>query len=112
MPLGAESRILVKRSELAVAPASGYLPAAEEDYDEEESLAGYSADGLSLPGYSEGTDELTRDNEGLTTMALVETTTSLEEGITTTISPGDEEQSGFYRCVILIIQVSSPRIPV
>ena len=96
--LGAESRMLVKRSELAVAPPTGYLPSAEEDYD---SLAGYSADTFSLPGYSEDTEGLAqaRDSDGLTTTitALLETTTNLEEDqdggdITTTISAGGEVQ--------------------
>ena len=92
--LGAESRNLVRRSDESVAPATGYLPAAEEDYDED--LAGYSADTFSLPGYSDG-EELTRDTEGLTTTTAgeLETTTNPEEEITT-IAGGDKEESGFY----------------
>merc|ERR1712062_608746 len=80
--LGAESRNLVRRSDESVAPATGYLPAAEEDYDED--LAGYSADTFSLPRYSDG-EELTRDTEGLTTTTAgeLETTTNPEEEITT-----------------------------
>ena len=72
--LGAESRSLVRRSEEAVAPPTGYLPAAEEDYSED--LAGYSADTFSLPGYSDG-EELTRDTEGLSTTEAGELETTL-----------------------------------
>merc|ERR1712183_475962 len=73
-----QSRGLVRRSEEAVAPATGYLPAAEED------LPGYSADGFSLPGYGDAA-EVARDSEGLatTTSGLLETTT-ITAGIVTT----------------------------
>merc|ERR1712183_44867 len=83
----AQSRGLVRRSEEAVAPATGYLPAAEEDYEED--LPGYSADGFSLPGYGDAA-EVARDSEGLatTTSGLLETTT-----IT---AGGDKEGAGFY----------------
>ena len=96
--LGAEGRGLVKRSEVAVAPPTGYLPSGEEEY--EDSLAGYSADTFSLPGYSEDTEGLARDSEGLSTTTtattLQETTTSLEEEeeaggeIPTTMTAGDK----------------------
>ena len=96
--LGAESRGLVKRSEEAVAPPTGYLPATEEDYSD--SLAGYSADSFSLPGYSE---EVARDSEEedlstTTDPALLETTTSLEEEKeeTTTVTAGHQEESGSH----------------
>ena len=93
----AQSRGLVRRSEEAVAPATGYLPAAEEDYEED--LPGYSADGFSLPGYGDAA-ELARDSEGLatTTSGLLETTTSQAGGeIATTITAGgDKEGAGFY----------------
>ena len=99
--LGAESRGLVKRSEDAVAPPTGYLPAAEEDYSD--SLAGYSADSFSLPGYSEDRKEVARDSEEedlstTTDPALLETTTSLEEEKeeTTTVTAGHQEESGSH----------------
>ena len=97
--LGAESRGLVKRSEEAVAPPTGYLPAAEEDYSD--SLAGYSADSFSLPGYSEDRKEVARDSEEedlstTTDPALLETTTSLEEEETTTVTAGHQEESGSH----------------
>ena len=70
----AECRSLVRRSEEAVAPATGYLPAAEEDYED---LPGYSADGLSLPGYGDAAEVARDSSEGLaTTITNLETTTS------------------------------------
>ena len=83
--LGAESRNLVRRSDESVAPATGYLPAAEEDYDED--LAGYSADTFSLPGYSDG-EELTRDTEGLTTTTAGSTWFSFPSSNSTGSSSG------------------------
>merc|ERR1712183_689668 len=91
-----QSRGLVRRSEEAVAPATGYLPAAEEDYEED--LPGYSADGFSLPGYGDAA-EVARDSEGLatTTSGLLETTT-ITAGIVTTdpsVEAGEDSESPF-----------------
>ena len=92
----AECRSLVRRSEEAVAPATGYLPAAEEDYED---LPGYSADGLSLPGYGDAAEVARDSSEGLaTTITNLETTTSQAGGeIATTITDGgDKEGAGLY----------------
>ena len=83
-----ETARLQKRSDLAVAPATGYLP-AEEEYED---LPGYSPDTFSLPGY--GDDDLARqapgeeEEVGTTTVGLETTTLSggLEE--TTTVADG------------------------
>ena len=88
-----ESARLQKRSDLAVAPATGYLP-AEEEYED---LPGYSPDTFSLPGY--GDDDLTRQAPGVEEEeeVVVSTTVGLE---TTTLSGGLEETTtiadGFY----------------
>ena len=85
-----ETARLQKRSDLAVAPATGYLP-AEEEYED---LPGYSPDTFSLPGY--GDDDLARQAPG-EEEEVVSTTVGLE---TTTVSGGLEETTtvadGFY----------------
>merc|ERR1711988_230745 len=99
-----ETARLQKRSDLAVAPATGYLP-AEEEYED---LPGYSPDTFSLPGY--GDDNLARQAPGVeeevesttvgletTTLSggLEETTTAADDLTTTEISvAGDDSEDG------------------
>ena len=88
-----ESASLQERSELAVAPPTGYLPSGEEEYQD---LPGYSDGSFSLPGY--GDDDLTRqapapegeeDGENLSTTAQSETTTLTGEDATETTTSAD-----------------------
>ena len=88
-----ESASLQERSELAVAPPTGYLPSGEEEYQD---LPGYSDGSFSLPGY--GDDDLTRQapapegedgDENLSTTAQSETTTQTGEDATETTTSAD-----------------------